>query len=134
VAVPTIHFANQTIQCAEGENLRKVLLAARLPLYNGAAKAIHCRGLGTCGTCAVQIEGRVSEPTSIERWRLSFPPHRSGAGLRLACQCQVLGDLKVIKHDGLWGQGLWGQGLIRSAGRQGVKCSQDSVKPREQNQ
>ena len=26
------------------------------------------------------------------------------SGLRLACQCSVLGDLKVTKHEGLFGQ------------------------------
>lgn len=99
----TIHFEGQTIECEHGENLRSVLLAAKLPLYNGIAKTIHCRGLGTCGTCAVEIEGNVTEPTRVEKWRLGFPPHKSDSGLRLACQCCVLGDLTITKHDGMWG-------------------------------
>ena len=78
--------------------------APRLPLYNGAARALHCRGSGTCGTCAVKIEGPVSEPTKIERVRISLPPHDREKGLRLACQCKVLGDLEVTKYQGLWGQ------------------------------
>jgi ferredoxin len=82
-----------------------VLLRARLPLYNGVARAIHCRGFGACGTCAVRIEGAVSEPTAMERWRLDKAPHHLDAGLRLACQCSVLGDLKVTKYEGIWGQG-----------------------------
>ena len=92
------------LEFIEGANLRMVLLRARLPLYNGAARAIHCRGFGTCGTCAVRIEGEVSEPTAVERWRLGFPPHHRESGLRLACQCNVLGDLEVTKYEGLWGQ------------------------------
>jgi ferredoxin len=87
-----------------GANLRVVLLRARLPIYNGPARALNCRGFGTCGTCAVSVEGPVSEPTAIERWRLDLPPHRAAAGLRLACQCTVLGDLVVTKHAGLFGQ------------------------------
>jgi ferredoxin len=102
--MPTVHFAGRSIECLEGANLRMVLLRARLPLYNGAARAIHCRGFGTCGTCAVRIEGPVSEPTAVERWRLDFPPHHRDSGLRLACQCNVLGDITVTKYDGLWGQ------------------------------
>jgi ferredoxin len=98
-----IVFAGETIECDEGANLRRVLLDAKMPLYNGIAGAIHCRGLGTCGTCAVEIEGPVSEMTTVEKWRLGFPPHRSDAGLRLACQCLVLGDLTIKKHGGLWG-------------------------------
>lgn len=101
--MPEIHFAGQTIHSEEGANLRKVLLDHKLPLYNGAARAIHCRGLGTCGTCAVRIDGPVSEKTAFERWRLQFPPHHEEDGLRLACQCRVLGDIEVKKYDGLWG-------------------------------
>ena len=74
-----------------------------LPLYNGAARALHCRGLGTCGTCAVTIEGEVSELTTIERVRLELPPHGPETGLRLACQCKILGDLVVTKHPGFFG-------------------------------
>ena len=102
--MPTIRFRDREIDCLEGANLRQVLLRARLPLYNGAARAIHCRGMGTCGTCAVRIRGEVSEPTRIERWRLDFAPHDAESGLRLACQVSVLGDLEITKYEGLWGQ------------------------------
>ena len=102
--MPTVEFAGRKVECLHGANLRTVLLRARLPIYSRVARAIHCRGLGTCGTCAVRIEGPVSEPTSVESWRLDFPPHDSERGLRLACQCSVLGDLVVTKYEGLWGQ------------------------------
>ena len=102
--MPTIHFAGKAVECPAGANLRLVLLRARLPLYNGAALAVHSRGMGTCGTCAVQIEGPVSEPTHIERLRPRLPPHTPESGLRLACQCSVLGDIQVTKHAGLFGQ------------------------------
>ncbi len=101
--MPTIVMGDRRIECEQGENLRRVLRRAGWPLYNGAARAIHCRGMGTCGTCALKIEGPVSEPTAVERWRLGFPPHRRSSGLRLACQCRVLGDLRLTKHEGLWG-------------------------------
>jgi len=102
--MPTVRFAGHSVECPTEANLRTVLLRARLPLYNGVARAIHCRGFGTCGTCAVQVDGAVSEPTAIERARLSLPPHERASGLRLACQCRVLGDLSVAEHAGLWGQ------------------------------
>ncbi len=35
----------------------------------------------------------------------SLPPHSPTSDLRLACQTQVLGDVKVTKFDGFWGQG-----------------------------
>jgi ferredoxin len=101
--MPNIKFHELVIHCEKGANLRRVLLEADAPLYNGIARAIHCRGLGTCGTCSLAITGAVSPMTSIERWRLNFPPHRLDNQLRLACQCKVLGDLVIEKHAGLWG-------------------------------
>lgn len=101
--MPEIQIGDRSIACEVGDNLRQVLLRAELPLYNGLAGAIHCRGIGTCGTCAIAIEGAVSPMTRIERWRLGFPPHCLESGLRLACQCRVLGDLNLVKHAGLWG-------------------------------
>ena len=99
-----VEFAGTVVECLPGANLRTVLLRARLPLYTRVSKAIHCRGNGTCGTCAVRIEGPVSPPTRVEELRLKFPPHKADSGLRLACQCNVEGDLKVTKYRGLWGQ------------------------------
>jgi ferredoxin len=102
--VPTVRFAGQSIECLAGANLRMVLLRARLPLYHNVAKALHCRGFGTCGTCAVRIDGPVSGPTDAELRRMSFPPHSRASGLRLACQVSVLGDVSVTKFEGFFGQ------------------------------
>jgi len=104
-SMPVVHFAGKSVACLRGANLRLVLLRARLPLYNSVDRAIHCRGLGTCGTCAVRVDGQVSDPTAVERLRLGLLPHTRKSDLRLACQCKVLGDLKVTKYDGLLGQG-----------------------------
>ena len=102
--MPTIHFAGEKVECLPGANLRSVLVRARLPLYNGAARALHCRGIGACGTCAVKIEGAVSAPTALEKVRINLPPHDGERGLRLACQCSVMGDLTITKYRGLFGQ------------------------------
>ena len=101
--MPVVKFAGQSVECLAGANLRMVLLRARLPLYNDAAQALNCRGRGVCGTCTVRIEGRVSEPSAAEKLRLRLPPHDLASGLRLACQCSVLGDLEVTKLAGLFG-------------------------------
>ena len=102
--MPTIRFAGQTVECPRGANLRVALLRARLPLYTRVAEALHCRGRGLCGTCAVSVQGPVSDPTPAEIRRLRMPPHQPDSGLRLACQCNVLGDVTITKHAGLWGQ------------------------------
>lgn len=108
--MPTVTAQGQSIPCEVGANLRRVLQAAQVDLYNGNARVINCRGIGSCGTCAVTITGDVSEPNWKERSRLSLPPHRADSGLRLACQVKVLGDITVEKRDRFWGQGdqrLW---------------------------
>lgn len=103
--MPTITAQGQTITCDRNANLRQELLKAGIDLYNGQAKLINCHGIGSCGTCAVEIEGEVSAPNWRDRTRRSLPPHNSDRNLRLACQTQVLGDITVKKYDGFWGQG-----------------------------
>jgi ferredoxin len=103
--MPTITVNNQTITCESGANLRKVLLANDIELYNGNAKYINCMGIGSCGTCAVEIIGTVSDPNWKENVRLSLPPHSPAKNRRLACQTKVLGDITVKKYEGFWGQG-----------------------------
>jgi len=103
--MPTVSAQGKVVDCESGANLRQVLLAHGIDLYNGQAKVINCHGLGTCGTCAVQLEGEVSAPNWKDKTRRSLPPHHPDRNLRLACQTQVLGDVKVTKYDGFWGQG-----------------------------
>lgn len=101
--VTFINYNGRQIKCLEGENLRKVLRRSKAPVYNGLAQYLNCKGLGTCGTCAMSVKGKVSPPTKVEKWRLGFPPHKRENQLRLACQVQVLGDIEAKKHKGFWG-------------------------------
>lgn len=103
--MPIIRAQGKTIACERGANLRRVLVAHGVEVHNGQAKVINCRGIGTCGTCAVAVEGPVSEVNWRDRARRSLPPHNPTRSLRLACQTQVLGDVCVTKYDGFWGQG-----------------------------
>ncbi len=103
--MPTIQAQGKTFTCETGANLRQVLLKNGVPVYNGGANTINCHGFGTCGTCAVAVEGEVSEMSLREKTRLSLPPHAPSQNRRLSCQVKVLGDLKVTKYDGFWGQG-----------------------------
>ncbi|MEA5579984.1 2Fe-2S iron-sulfur cluster-binding protein [Nodularia harveyana UHCC-0300] len=108
--MPKVLAQGKTIECDRGAKLSRILLQNGIDLYNGGAKLINCRGIGSCGTCAVKIEGEVSAPNWRDKARRSLPPHSPTAELRLACQTQVLGDVKVTKFDGFWGQSsqiLW---------------------------
>ena len=95
----------RVIDVQRGELLRTALLRRGLSPHNNNSQLINCRGLGTCGTCAVEVRGAV-EPAGAsqrERLRLSFPPHELRPHLRLACQCTVHGDVVVSKFEGFWG-------------------------------
>lgn len=102
--MPKIVAQGRTLECVTGANLRWVLLENGIDLYNSGATVINCHGVGTCGTCAVQIEGEVSPLNWREKARLSFPPHDPQQDRRLACCVKVLDDIRVTKFDGFWGQ------------------------------
>ena len=95
----------RVIDVQRGELLRTALLRRGLSPHNNNSQLINCRGLGTCGTCAVEVRGDVepSEASARERLRLNFPPHELRPDLRLACQCTVHGDVVVSKFEGFWG-------------------------------
>ena len=109
--MPTITAQGKTFDCQQGANLRRALLDHDVDLYSPKANYINCMGLGTCGTCAVAIEGEVSEANWRDVARRKLPPHNTQSGakdgtqkpLRLACQTQVMGDIKVTKFEGFWG-------------------------------
>ena len=102
--MPVVHFGGEAIECERGDLLREVLREAGLSPHNAAADRLNCRGLGSCGTCAVAVEGAVDDRSRRERLRLAVPPHDPDDGLRLPCRTRVLGDVTVEKHPGFWGQ------------------------------
>lgn len=105
----TVKYRGREIECTHEEKLRDVLLRSGVPLHNGG-RLITCRGLGTCGTCAVSVMGSVLPRRRTAReFRLTLPPHSeansNSKGLRLACQTRVVGDVSAVKFDGFWGHG-----------------------------
>ena len=99
-----MYFDKQKLEANSGENLRRVLLRHQRSPHN-ASSYISCQGIGSCGTCAVEIiNGDAGEVTLMERWRLRFPPHKKGPDpMRLACQVTITQDLHIRKHSGFWG-------------------------------
>lgn len=100
-----IDFEGKQIEAEAGANLRRVLKKAECNPHNGPSQWLNCKGMGTCGTCAVEVlEGEVGPFSAQELWRLNFPPHFRENGLRLACQLKVTSNLKIKKHPGFWGE------------------------------
>ena len=119
----TIRYGGSVIEAKvpkSGTKLRSILLDNGLSPYNDGANVINCRGLGTCGTCAIEVqvaagpmekekEHHLGAITMMEKVRLALPPHDGNGlkrGLRLACQCTVApgANISVTKHKGFWGQ------------------------------
>lgn len=83
--------ASCRLQAERGGTLRTAMLQAGVTPHSGRATLINCRGLGTCGTCAIEVRGPV-EPhqwTTHERLRLNFLPHGPPGNQRLRLACQV---------------------------------------------
>lgn len=120
--MPKVAAPSKIIECPgeylEGTNLRQVLLQQGIEFHSGRSTWMNCHGIDTGGTC-VQIERTGSEPT----WRgtsrrllrkvngfASLFPHSLMQNRRLACQTQVLEDVKGVKLNGFWGhdnEPLW---------------------------
>lgn len=103
--MPQVKAEGKTFEVAEGANLREALLEQQIDLYSEGAQVFNCHGHGSCGTCVVQIEGVVSDPTKPETNRFAYPPHSAHKERRLACQVKVLGDVRVTRFDGYFGEG-----------------------------
>ncbi len=80
--MPKILAQGKTIECDRECNLRKILLQNGIGLYNDDAKVISCRGIGSCSTCTVKVEGQVSAANWRDRARHSLPPHSPTTDLR----------------------------------------------------
>ena len=104
--MPRVVFKGKEITCSSGDNLRRVLIQHGETPHNGKSDMVNCHGLGTCGTCAVEISGTVHPMNITEKVRLSVAPHTFEHGLRLACCVVVEHDISVVKHDGFWGQDI----------------------------
>jgi ferredoxin len=103
--MPEIEYEGEKWAVPSGVNLRKALMKKGLSPYKGQAKWLNCQGMGTCGTCALELlSGEAPPPKGVEKWRLNFPPHKADQALRLACQIKVETSLKLKKHPGFWGE------------------------------
>lgn len=62
----------------------------------GISHPMPCGGHGTCGKCAVWVQGNTSQPTATEKELLrayaDMKPPAEGFALRLACYCRLSSD------------------------------------------
>ncbi len=76
-----LHPAAGPAQAPRGATLRTAMLEAGVTLHNGRATLINCRGLGTCGTCAVEVCARPLRRVPPLPQRFMSDCHRMAAEL-----------------------------------------------------
>ncbi len=92
--MPKVHFVleNRTVDARVGHNLMRLASEHGIELRRGWRKLLPCGERGLCGACAVRIEGAEDATNPPWTWEeLRFPDRR----MRMACQCEVRGDLAV---------------------------------------
>lgn len=69
----------------------------------GVSHTMPCGGQGTCGKCAVWVQGIVEEPGKDEKILLAkyafMQPPSEGYTLRLACYCVLVSDGTIVLPD-----------------------------------
>ncbi len=85
--MPELHVGERHWSVATGSNLLDALNQA------GVAVPYSCRA-GSCHACLVRCQGEVQD-----RQPDALSPQQRQRGWRLACQCQVAGDLQVEAFD-----------------------------------
>ena len=114
--MPVIKFVKEKkeIEVPVGANLRQEAIRAGVNLYQGLNgmgagmnKLVNCRGLGTCGTCRVNILKGMENTNQmglIEKSKFKVPlpdpvPPLAYIGnedtMRLACKTKINGDVEV---------------------------------------
>ncbi|MFQ5481110.1 MAG: hypothetical protein ACE5ER_00015 [Nitrospinaceae bacterium] len=74
-----------------GGNLRKAALFNSVGLYKGMNEHLNCRGMGSCGTCLIEVEplANVNGHSLIEKL------HKVGGNKKLGCRTKVYGDITI---------------------------------------
>ena len=86
-----IHFIpdNYTVECKDGEDLQDICE------NNGIDLPFSCKN-GVCGTCLCRVkEGTENLNLKTEQEEITLDTLGADNEQRLACQCKVLGDIKI---------------------------------------
>jgi ferredoxin len=91
------------VEAAPGQTLLAVAESAQVQIFRGMWPDLHCgKWKGWCNRCKVWVRGApeaINPPTAAEQSRLRLNGRVSGS-LRLACQVEVRGDLRVHTRAG----------------------------------
>jgi ferredoxin len=115
-AMPKITFVNEKleIEVPQGSNLRDEAKKAGIVTNPGLFKVLNCMGHGSCGSCKILVKDgmqNLSGKGFMEKLTLlrMFSSIGHEDEMRLACQCTVNGDCKVVTNPPMnWsGDNFW---------------------------
>lgn len=79
----------------KGANLREASLKQNVPVHFGITETVNCFGNGLCGTCRFTPDAKNSAALSELTWKEKFTLGSDAGKVRLACQCNVVGDCTI---------------------------------------
>lgn len=87
------------LKVIKGDEIKELFFEEKIRLGkllkdNGVSVPMPCSGSGRCGKCKAIITGEVAPPTEAEMKLLSKEELQNG--VRLICECVILGDAEVI--------------------------------------
>ncbi|HEX3316263.1 MAG TPA: hypothetical protein VHR72_15300 [Gemmataceae bacterium] len=96
----TLPKEKKEIEVAVGANLRESLQREGIEVYSGLSRYVNCFGHSMCGECRVHVTKgmeNLSKPGLFEKGKLATMLATLGneKTIRLACCCQVNGDVTV---------------------------------------
>ncbi len=97
-SVPTITFVreNKQVEVPEGDHVRYPALEKDVPVYCGLWKYANCHGNGLCGTDRVAVSPSTNTNTLTFQEKFWLRKDlKKNPNMRLACQVQVFGDVRV---------------------------------------
>ena len=104
--MPKVEFEREGVvaDARAGQTLLEVAEAAGVELFRGLWPELHCRrNRGWCNRCKVWVGAEspeaVNPPTARERARFRLNGRVQGS-MRLACQVEVRGDVRVHTRAG----------------------------------
>ncbi len=87
----TVTGKTETFKIGYGGNLRQAAEARGINLYKGMNEYLNCHGMGSCGTCLIEI----APLENVDGHSIIEKLHKIGDNQKLGCRTKVYGDITI---------------------------------------